>query len=200
MANETPFMQSREAALGAAPPQSRENCRRNWFYELHFAPRVSDGTLAVARVLEAAERTYAALCSRLEQFGLNDVRFAALSGIESAAPEGCTQCRLAELLGQSESSVSTLVGRMRADGLLYRLRSKSDRRKHLLALTPAGRELLQQARAAQAAGDLELLPGLDAAQTRLLSELLGTLVSALAQPPSPASADADRGIAQPTAA
>lgn len=47
------------------------------------------------------------------------------------------------MLGLPESSLCTLVDRMQAEGLLYRFRSKTDRRKSLLMLTHPGRERLQ---------------------------------------------------------
>ena len=52
------------------------------------------------------------------------------------------QTELAASLGASESNVSTLIERMRRDGLLLRMRSRVDRRCSVLLLTELGAERL----------------------------------------------------------
>jgi DNA-binding MarR family transcriptional regulator len=98
----------------------------------------------VAEVLRSAHRIRGALASHFAEFGLSDARFTVLQIVRDSLPRGCTQTELAERLQQSESSVSTLVDRMRAADLLYRLRSKSDRRKCLLVLTDHARDVLDK--------------------------------------------------------
>ncbi len=98
----------------------------------------------VESMLRLGQRLRGHLDTRFGAFGLSDARFAALNVIREAAPAGCTQAHLAARLGQCESSISTLVERMRASRLLYRLRAKSDRRKRVLMLTDDGRRLLDQ--------------------------------------------------------
>src|SRR5580704_5525331 len=98
----------------------------------------------VAEVLRSAHRIRGVLASHFAEFGLSDARFTVLQIVRDSLPRGCTQTELAERLQQSESSVSTLVDRMRAADLLYRLRSKSDRRKCLLVLTDHAREVLDK--------------------------------------------------------
>ena len=155
-----------------------------------FLPAVPEGTAerdaaaVVMRLLEAAERIRAILCARLADCELNEVRYASLTAIDEAAPDGCSQTDLAAALGQSESSVSTLVDRMRVSGLLYRLRSKTDRRRHVLMLTARGRELLSRARDVQTVPYSQIVNGLDAPQVRMLAELLSSLIAALSNLPS----------------
>jgi len=98
----------------------------------------------VAEVLRSAHRIRGVLASHFAEFGLSDARFTVLQIVRDSLPRGCTQTELAERLQQSESSVSTLVDRMRAADLLYRLRSKSDRRKCLLVLTDHARDVLDK--------------------------------------------------------
>jgi len=98
----------------------------------------------VAEVLRSAHRIRGVLASHFAEFGLSDARFTVLQIVRDSLPRGCTQTELAERLQQSESSVSTLVDRMRAADLLYRLRSKSDRRKCLLVLTDHARDVLEK--------------------------------------------------------
>ncbi|MEM1063286.1 MAG: MarR family winged helix-turn-helix transcriptional regulator [Planctomycetota bacterium] len=104
----------------------------------------SPGALVEA-LLHAGHRLRGALDSKFAGLKLSDARFVALKVIRDSAPHGCTQAHLANKLGQCESSISTLVERMRASQLLYRLRSKSDRRKRVLMLTEEGRRLLEEA-------------------------------------------------------
>ena len=99
----------------------------------------------VAEILKTAHRLRLNLCAHFSEFGLTDVRFAVMQIIRDSAPDGCSQSRLAEELDQSESSISTLVERMRSSQLLYRLRSKRDRRKRVLMLTERSRDLLADA-------------------------------------------------------
>ncbi len=98
----------------------------------------------VADVLRSAHRIRGVLAAHFAEFGLSDARFTVLQIVRDALPRGCTQTELAERLQQSESSVSTLVDRMRGADLLYRLRSKSDRRKCLLVLTDHARDVLDK--------------------------------------------------------
>jgi MarR family transcriptional regulator for hemolysin len=99
----------------------------------------------VELLLRLGHRLRGLLDSRFAGLGLSDARFVALKIIREAAPHGCTQAHLASRLGQCESSISTLVERMRTSELLYRLRSKADRRKRVLMLTEEGRRLLDDA-------------------------------------------------------
>ena len=98
----------------------------------------------VDRLLRAAHRLRGSLNAYFAEFGLNDIRFAVLKIVRAASPVGCSQAELALRLSQSESSICTLVERMRHDGLLYRVQSKSDRRKRVLMLAPQGRRVLEQ--------------------------------------------------------
>src|SRR5579872_6757805 len=126
----------------------------------------------VAEVLRSAHRIRGVLASHFAEFGLSDARFTVLQIVRDSLPRGCTQTELAERLQQSESSVSTLVDRMRAADLLYRLRSKSDRRKCLLVLTDHARETLDKLEACHHERMAELLGCYRTEQLRDLTVLL----------------------------
>src|ERR1700722_8748873 len=98
----------------------------------------------ISDILRSAHRIRGVLAAHFAEFGLSDARFAVLQIVRDALPRGCTQTEWADRLQQAESSVSTLVDRMRAADLLYRLRSKSDRRKCLLVLTDHSRDVLEK--------------------------------------------------------
>jgi DNA-binding MarR family transcriptional regulator len=138
----------------------------------------------VGQILKAAHRLRAVLNSHLGQFDLNDVRYTVLQIVGDRVDAGCSQTELADELDQSESSISTLVERMRASGLLYRLRSKSDRRKRVLMLTERGRSLLALADEKHREQMSSLLAAFSDAERRRLLELLERLVLAVARPPA----------------
>jgi DNA-binding MarR family transcriptional regulator len=133
----------------------------------------------VEMLLRLGQRLRGHLDTRFGTFGLSDARFAALSVIREAAPAGCTQAHLATKLGQCESSISTLVERMRASRLLYRLRAKADRRKRVLMLTDDGRQLFEQGLAARDREAETLFGRMTQDEQRQLSTLLGRLFSTL---------------------
>lgn len=99
-------------------------------------------TPLVRRVLLAGERLRRCLDQSYTQSELNGPRVDVLETIAAAGPEGCSQTELATELGAAESSVSTIVERMRRDGLLLRMRSRQDRRCSVLLLTEVGGERL----------------------------------------------------------
>ncbi len=100
----------------------------------------------VQNVMRAAHRLRAILNSHFGQFELTDIRYAVLQAIRESASNGCSQKDLSNLLNQTESSISTLIERMRQSGLLYRLPSTVDRRRKVLLLSELGRETLAQGR------------------------------------------------------
>lgn len=133
----------------------------------------------VEMVLRLGQRLRGHLDGQFGAFGLSDARFAALSVIREAAPAGCTQAHLATKLGQCESSISTLVERMRASHLLYRLRAKADRRKRVLMLTDEGRALFEQGLACRDREADSLFADMTTEERRRLAQVLGRLFSTL---------------------
>jgi DNA-binding MarR family transcriptional regulator len=158
----------------------------------------------VSDILRSAHRIRGVLAAHFAEFGLSDARFAVLQIVRDALPRGCTQTELAERLQQSESSVSTLVDRMRAADLLYRLRSKSDRRKCLLVLTDHARETLDKLEVCHHERMAELLGCYKSEQLRDLAVLLKILDSELTRrelagtdPPTPVASAASAVIPHP---
>jgi DNA-binding MarR family transcriptional regulator len=158
----------------------------------------------VSDILRSAHRIRGVLAAHFAEFGLSDARFAVLQIVRDALPRGCTQTELAERLQQSESSVSTLVDRMRAADLLYRLRSKSDRRKCLLVLTDHARDTLDKLEACHHERMAELLSCYKTEQLRDLAVLLKILDSELSRrelagtdPPTPVASAASAVLPHP---
>ena len=135
----------------------------------------------VANLQRVAHRLRIVLTAHFAEFGLSDVRFAALQIIRQSAPAGCSQSELAEQLQQSESSISALVDRMRGSRLLYRLRFKFDRRKRVLMLTDRGRQMLERVQRCHDRRMTELLKCFDFRQKELFAELLQQLGTELSR-------------------
>lgn len=150
----------------------------------------------VSHVLRAAGQLRGLLANHFAAFGLNEIRFEVLRRVDEASANGLSQAELATQLDQSESSISTLVDRMRRDNLLYRLRSKSDRRMRSLMLTDTGRALLSQARGGYDQKLSQILSQLDPVHISMLSMLLKLLSTELdkVQPAeAPATIEVDLG-------
>jgi|GEM_PF-2749618 DNA-binding MarR family transcriptional regulator len=135
----------------------------------------------VSSIRRAADVVEELLTVDFSAFRLNKARFAALQFIGRSSAQGCSQTELATGLGQSESSVSGLVSRMRADGLLYRLRSKHDQRKRLLMLSERGRQLLADCELAYGRQFENVLSRFEADWLGQLSGLLDVFAERLAE-------------------
>lgn len=155
----------------------------------------------VDELLHVAHLLRGVLAGHFAEFNLTDVRYAVLRIVRDAAPEGCSQVHLAERLNQAVSSISMLVDRMRTDGLVYRLRSKTDRRKRSLMLAQKGRELLEQLERCHAQRMDRLFAGLTRTERRTLRAALAALSHQLAQLGAsgrPAAGRTVRSSASPT--
>lgn len=134
----------------------------------------------IANVLRAAHRLRGLLATHFSTFGLSDVRFEVLRIVRDNAPLGCTQSEVASRLDQSESSVSALIERMRESNLIYRLHSKTDRRKRVLILTELGRHMLADAEQNHGKRAAQLLAKLEPSQLEQLANSLRVLCDELA--------------------
>lgn len=119
------------------------------------------------------------LADHFQEFGLNEIRYTVMKLVRGSSPHGCSQTDLAEAVQQSESSISTLVERMRADNLIYRLRSKLDRRKRVLILTERGQAVLQHLEKCHSERLEKMLARFAAAEREELSRLLQQFIDHL---------------------
>jgi DNA-binding MarR family transcriptional regulator len=88
------------------------------------------------------------------------------------------QRRLSELVGVDPRNAVPLLDLLDQRGLLHRTSDPADRRRHVIALTPAGQRLLNQLRQAADAVEADMLKGLDDHQQATLHQLLRTLFEA----------------------
>jgi DNA-binding MarR family transcriptional regulator len=115
----------------------------------------------------------------LGRYELTVVRYRVLEYLHQAGPIGRSQAAVAEELQQAESSVCTLVERMRGDGLIYRHRCKHDRRKRILLLTEQGRDVRERVARGYRDYTAALLAVITAGRQKLLGELLAELADGL---------------------
>jgi DNA-binding MarR family transcriptional regulator len=108
--------------------------------------------------------------SVLAPLGLRTRHLVALTVLRNQ--RGSTQQALSKTLMMDRANVVGLLNDLEADGLIERLRSPEDRRRHLVQLTDAGIDRLAKAEFALAQVEDEVLCGLDTAQRDTLYELL----------------------------
>ncbi|MSW52635.1 MAG: MarR family transcriptional regulator, partial [Actinobacteria bacterium] len=85
---------------------------------------------------------------------------------------GSTQQALAGTLRIDRTNLVGLLNDLESRGLVARRRSEEDRRRHLVALTPDGERLLDEAEDALGAAEDEVLRALDAEDRAMLATLL----------------------------
>jgi DNA-binding MarR family transcriptional regulator len=145
------------------------------------ADLTSAGSSIVARLLRSVECLKALLQSPTAQAGLNESRYNVLDRLRQHGSAPCSQTKLARHLLQSESNLSTLLERMKTDGLISRVRSERDRRVTLVALSQSGREALVRADEARARAVAKVFQILDEQREAALSETLCGLQRKLEQ-------------------
>lgn len=138
-------------------------------------PRPSEAAALISDILGLAERLRQQWDAPCERRGLSGSRYAILSALQQSTAEGLAQTELAAGLNLSESNVSVLVEALRKAGLLHRLRSKTDRRRSVLLLSPTGRELVALLTAARNTVADSLVAGISTEQLADLRRLLAEL-------------------------
>ncbi|MNT69233.1 MarR family protein [compost metagenome] len=89
----------------------------------------------------------------------------------------CTIGLLAEITLSKQPTLTKLVDRMAADGLVKRSAGKADRRQALISITPRGRALAQPLLERAADHERAVLDGFGPQQVALLKETLHQLIA-----------------------
>jgi DNA-binding MarR family transcriptional regulator len=108
--------------------------------------------------------------SNEELLGMQLRHLVALSYVKDH--DGCPQQELGDAFCMDANNVVLLLNELEQLGYATRMRDPTDRRRHLVLITPAGRKALSGAERAQAAIEDEVLGALDADERRTLRELL----------------------------
>jgi DNA-binding MarR family transcriptional regulator len=106
--------------------------------------------------------------------------------------EGLTQNDLVRATGIDRSTLADLVARLLTKGLLLRERSTTDGRANTVRLSAAGREALDLAAGAAAAGDKRLLGLLSPKKRETFMKILGSLAVAADSTPATAAPKASK--------
>jgi DNA-binding MarR family transcriptional regulator len=128
----------------------------------------------VFRVIGAAHEVEARLEGALDGLGFSLAKFNVLSRLaETAEPLPLSQ--LAERCSCVRSNITQLVDRLEADRLVERLPDPADRRSIRAALTDLGRQRHAEAVRIVDATERQVFAGLDEADRKALTGLLGRL-------------------------
>jgi DNA-binding MarR family transcriptional regulator len=154
------------------------------YEKLTIVGNVMIGALMTYRLPDMAERDCApgsaVLLSRLakqvyrrsneKQLGMHLRHLVALSYVSDH--DGCPQQDLADAFCMDANNVVLLLNELEQLSYATRVRDPSDRRRHIVQITPAGRDALSVAERAQLAIEDDVLAALDADERRTLRELL----------------------------
>jgi len=117
------------------------------------------------------ERGYDAL----EPTGFTPYHHAVLALLDEGARE--TQGEIADALGYDRSQLVGILDDLQERHLVERQRDPDDRRRHIVTLTPAGRECLAELRSISKGVEKEFFAALAPDERRTLHELLSKLAA-----------------------
>lgn len=121
-----------------------------------------------------------------EGLGISLAQFMVLSVVD-AHPGDFNQQAIADLLGLTKGTVSRQIDQAGAAGLLVARTSDSSRREKTIALTPAGKRLVERGDALLATSNSGIFPQLDSADLAATIRTLTAFTTALdghSRPPS----------------
>ena len=117
------------------------------------------------------------------RFGLNRGEVGALSALRIAGPpHRLSPTRLGRGLMLSSAGVTSRIDRLERRGLVRRLADPDDRRGVIVELTDQGREVVDEAVAAVAISDRQLVERLDSQEIAQLEAILRKLLGGLELP------------------
>jgi len=153
--------------MGALGFDPIDEAARQWERHWDGVPQMH----AVTSLMRVQQLVLARLDALLKPHGLTFARYEALVLLTFSSRGSLPLGKMGERLQVHPTSVTSIVGRLEAAGLVVRRAHPQDGRAVLAEITPAGRELVEEATAALVGADfgLGVLDEKDLAQ---LSELL----------------------------
>lgn len=91
--------------------------------------------------------------------------------------EACTVGALADITLTKQPTLTKLIDRMEADGLVARRQGAADRRQAMVSITTRGRERVRPLIARATAHEQEVLAAFGSAEGRLLKDMLDRLIA-----------------------
>jgi len=149
-----------------------EEARRHW--EARWPADAAKEMVAVTSIMRVHQILMARLNELLEPFDLTFPRYEALMLLSFTQSGALPVGKIGERLQVHRSSVTNVVEKLEADGLVERAPHPQDRRATLVAITAAGRDLAERATAVLNA-DLFGLAALDPADQEQLTRILEAL-------------------------
>ncbi|MBL3698742.1 MarR family winged helix-turn-helix transcriptional regulator [Leucobacter luti] len=144
---------------------------------LDHAEQRSEGARLVMAVLRTAALLDRECGARLAQFDVSEARFAVL--LAAAAHDPATPAALAERLDITRAAVTGLVDGLVGQGFAIRAAVPEDRRSFTVAVTPAGRAVLDALRPVYGGWLTQLTATLDPASVGPALTALGEIQRAL---------------------
>jgi DNA-binding MarR family transcriptional regulator len=127
---------------------------------------------ATSVVVSAAGRQFTATAMAvLHRYGVPEASWRVLHAI-SAAPEGLSLIEVARRAHLGASTVTTISDQLAEAGWITRSRDRADRRRVVTVLTPAGRAVIDEARAEVNTALTVILERLSATERDTLTRLL----------------------------
>lgn len=147
-----------------------------------FRSAAQEATIALLRTASVVGRT---LARTLEPWGLSLAQYNALRIIRGAGAGGIATLAIRERMIEEGTTITRLLDKLEAAGLIVRERSLPDRRQVICHATPAGKKLLDQIDPVIDAADEDAMAVLTKAQVETLTELLDLVRTANAERGAP---------------
>ncbi|QIM21518.1 MarR family transcriptional regulator [Phycicoccus sp. HDW14] len=136
--------------------------------------------LVIGRIHRLAAALTPELTAVYAEFGLGEGEFDVLATLRrQGAPFTLTPGELSDRTMVTSGAVSKRLDRLEERGLVERRASTADGRSRPVTLTPAGRDLIDDAMTAHTANEARLLAALPARDRDALARLLGRLAESL---------------------
>jgi DNA-binding MarR family transcriptional regulator len=144
-------------------------------------PELDSTAMAVfGRIYRAAKQAGDAQERAYARFGITRADFDVLATLRRAGnPDGLSPGRLTSALMLTSGGMTSRLDRLERAGLVARRPDPEDRRALLVTLTPAGRDLIDEAVVAGLAVQQQLLGDLPADKQRRVNDLLRELLASV---------------------
>lgn len=139
----------------------------------------------IARITRASRLLTDQIDDNIERHGLPGWGYRLLETLRHAPEQRLAPTALARAVMVTSGAMTKQLDRLEDAGLLYRMPDPDDRRGILIALTPRGRELIDEVILADIAREHELLAGLAPDERDALAALLRKLLLSLGDAAEP---------------